>query len=168
MFRLSHPTFCKQWLCNSWAHLQHCACASQGTCLVLDYFVLRARVSFTWRNGGITAVSWLRPLGQPWEERTWCIHHELQSMIWCIQLYESFSSCLTSCEWNPWSQGIQSCFLGVDISQLTSQLLLYTFLGQIKEINYLCWLHLLYWHYLTVTTFQTWTSLLYCKSKFRM
>ena len=33
-FRFSGATFCKQWSCNSWHQVQHCACTSQGAHLV--------------------------------------------------------------------------------------------------------------------------------------
>ena len=38
------------WLCNSWAHLQHCPCASWGTPLVTGCFVWCAYISFTWKK----------------------------------------------------------------------------------------------------------------------
>ena len=35
------------WLCNSWDHLQHCACPSWGTLLVMSYPVHHACMSST-------------------------------------------------------------------------------------------------------------------------
>ena len=51
--RLSHPlVLCSvnnvfSQLCNSWDHLQHLACVSQGPCLVTGYFVQCTCTSFS-------------------------------------------------------------------------------------------------------------------------
>ena len=68
---LSHPTFCRCRVCNSWDHLQHCVCASQCTCLATGHF---CSVSSTWKAS--EAALWLCPLDQPWEN-TACLLLEL-------------------------------------------------------------------------------------------
>ena len=66
MFRLSPPMFCKYWLCNSWDHLKHCNCTSQGTCLVMRYFVWPRYMSSA-KAAALTTAAGLCPLGQPGE-----------------------------------------------------------------------------------------------------
>ena len=47
VFRLSHLSRCKQCLCNGWARVQRCACASRGTCLAVGSCQRPACTRFT-------------------------------------------------------------------------------------------------------------------------
>ena len=67
------PGFVNTWWCNSWNHLQHCACASQCTHLVMGHFcpVNVYKLHLKSPCVHLVATLWLCLLGQP-QENTEC------------------------------------------------------------------------------------------------
>ena len=90
--RLSHPTGChscpmfyKLWLCNSWDHLQHCACASWGICLVMGFvqytcmsFIMKAQAPAT------LGLHWSNIMVMLCEVMLWLHYGYVLVMLWLL------------------------------------------------------------------------------------
>ena len=70
------PGFVNTWLCNSWNHLQHCACTSQCTHLVMGHFRPINIYKLHLKSPCIhfVATLWLCLLRQPQENIAYLLH----------------------------------------------------------------------------------------------
>ena len=70
------PGFVNTWWCNSWNHLQHCACTSQCTHLVMGHFcpINIYKLHLKSPCVHLVATLWLCLLGQPQENIAYLLH----------------------------------------------------------------------------------------------